>query len=425
MLLLLARHFVRHDPPIGTIFAVGALSLLLVLSLEALLPPSILLLSSSSAGANRLLASLNAALPQYRTVALLRPPQSSAPAQRRPFDVSQWNDMIIGSMGGMEQDDLRRFFFNNLRTENSFAWRSVVFHLMDVVPLIVIDATENTEPIREEQARILRRGYVSRTLVVESGPNTKDSTNALRAETVDRDFLPHRARGRLRSVSDQAERQVRQREYSNMLAGIDRRVRYCSDLVLQVIKSRIIGEYETRRFICECKSISPSEAMGRRLERIPSRVGRQAEIQFLKDSRGWEEVESILNGVSDAIANESGEVAEFNRGNVENSLGAAASAQCRWDDAIRYIDKAIRRLTPLTALNSVGIDAKKEIATAYFNLAEVYAGRHFDDHIAADLEQARIFAERCLATEREAGFKTTQTNALVAQLRSDSVSGST
>lgn len=319
----------------------------------------------------------------------------------------------------MEQDDLRRFFFNNLRTENSFAWRSVAFHLMDVVPLIVIDATENTDPVREEQARLLRRGYVSRTLVVAAGSNIPHSAHALPAETVDREGLPHRAREKLKSVSDQAERQVRQQEYSNMLAGIDRRVRYCSDLVLQVVKSRLIGEYEKRRFICECKSVSPSEVMGRCLERIPSRVGRLAEIQFLRDSRGWEEVESILTGVGEAISNEKGEVAEYNRGNVENSLGAAASAQCRWDDAIRYIDKAIRRLTPLTVLNSVGIDAKREIATAYFNLAEVYAGRHFDGHLAADLERAITFAERCLATEREAGLDTTQTNALLAQLRSD------
>ncbi len=394
MIILLARQLVRNDPPIGAIFGGGALSLLVVLSAEALLPPSILLLTSSSGAAARALAHLNAALPWHRTVALLRPREAMEPMQAR------------------------RFFYNNLRTSNGYEWRSIVFHLMDVVPLIVIDAEEGTEPVREEQARIQRHGYTDRTLVVKPGPEAPASAHVLAAETVDREELPRHARERLAAVCDQEQRKARQQVFNEMLAAIHKRVRYATKLDLLVIKCRLIEAHEKERFVRACKGIGPKEVDGRLFEYIPSRVPRREELQFLHQSRGWEEVEAILTGIGEAIATASGPVGEFNRANIDNSLGAAARMQCRWNDAERLIQRAIRRLEPLTESATEAQDAKRELATAHFNLAEVYAGRHVDEGRPEDHRMAIDHGEQCLALEQATGFDTALTEQLLKQLRS-------
>jgi hypothetical protein len=110
------------------------------------LPPSVLFLASSDPKGVAALSRLCEGLWPRRAVALLRP-------------ATDWPDPATRGW----------FFLGCLRTGNTHEWRSEVFHLMDVVPLIVIDLSAGTDGLDEEWTRLVAKGYLGRTVQL-AGP---------------------------------------------------------------------------------------------------------------------------------------------------------------------------------------------------------------------------------------------------------------
>ncbi len=105
-----------------------------------LLPPAGLLLGTAKSVNVHLVAVLNQSLRDYRIMALLDLKEHIFP-------------LFVSTV-----------MFNNLRTANGHEWRTVVHHLMDVVPLIILDTAVRTEYVDAERDRIERLGYENKVV---------------------------------------------------------------------------------------------------------------------------------------------------------------------------------------------------------------------------------------------------------------------
>jgi hypothetical protein len=119
-----------------------------------LLPPSFILLSASSDQSTDTFTALAARQWFYRPVALLRP---------------------FGDLSPMMTIHLR---MNLIRTIDDCDWRSTVFHLMSVVPLIVIDVRQPTISLEVELSEIRENRYQNQTLVIDQ-PTSVETLEAL------------------------------------------------------------------------------------------------------------------------------------------------------------------------------------------------------------------------------------------------------
>lgn len=110
-------------------FAVAILAMLLGILLRIMQPPVVLFLTSSSPHAARLLIRTNDALAPARAVALL---------DERQMDFFQ-----------------RRISLNdNLRTKSPLIWKSIVYQLIELTPVVVIDTRGESHAVKEEAAII-------------------------------------------------------------------------------------------------------------------------------------------------------------------------------------------------------------------------------------------------------------------------------
>ena len=378
-----ARQFLYDDPSELFLFCLAGEALSFVYLADILVPPTVLLLGASVKTNLLSLAALNAALPCYRTVALLRW------GERLPFDA------------------VRPFYFNNLRTENAYEWRTIVFHLMDVVPVIVIDGRVDSPAVAEEVARIRRKGYLDRVVFVAeeagSGPDEPGINRIARAD------LPAWVLDRAQSPAGRIDRLRRQDEIAAMLAGIPAGARNPQTIQAMVYKSRALEAYAVWRFFRECKGIIYDVKDMRLMEDVPSRVTRAEERKFLRESRALEEVEVLLKSVREFVEQNRDENSAFNIANSINSLGRLARVCGGWDDAIRHIEEAIGHLMPLTR-TAHAAEARMELATAHFNLGEVYMARYREGGDPEDRgKAARNFRESRMY-DRHAGADTTLTD---------------
>ncbi|MEN8131900.1 MAG: tetratricopeptide repeat protein [Pseudomonadota bacterium] len=274
-----------------------------------------------------------------------------------------------------------------------------MFHLMDVVPIIVIDAHKSTDGVVEEIERIEQRKYFDRTGYVVDDKSAQPPSE--KWETVPRNSLPQWVREKLFYVVDEAERLKRQFEFSSMLASVPRGLREPYNVKAMVAKARCIQHAEICRFIHVCKGVLPSEAEDRLLEDIPSRVTRREELAFLRTSRGLDEVEVLLRSALEEAEAMSGPSRDFNIANSYNSLGALARVRCDWPEAERLISEAIKRLERLRSSATHGGSAMQELATAYFNLGDVSMARYRERGTEVDRREAMARFHRSIQIDLE------------------------
>jgi hypothetical protein len=376
----IGRLLIHDDPWQFSVMSVAALAFSIIKLCEIGVPPTILFLSTSSPLSVKTMARLNLALPYCRVVSLLDP------RERLPYE------------------EVKSFFQNDLRTTNVYEWRSIVFHLMDVVPIIVIDAQSSMAGVREELQRLEQRGYLNRTAYVvddESPPPPSD-----RWERVARETLPFWVGYRLQLQHDQTERLARQAQFDAMLAAVPAAVRDPQRFEAMVVKARYIQNAEVRRFIRVCKGADPDEAGDCLLENIPSQVTRDEEVRFLRESRALEEVEILLRSAMEEVECKADANQQFNIANSYNSLGVLARLRCDWPEAERLIEEAVRRLQPLLTTSTQRKSASQELATAFYNLGEVSMARYRETQVQTDLHRAEDYFLKSIEVDRQVGGDT-------------------
>lgn len=346
------------------------------------LPPSALFLSASSDQGSAMQTALSERLPQYRFISLLFFPDAVPPP------TTLWLKL------------------NSIRTINHYEWRSVVLHLMDVVPLIIIDVSEATAPLTEEMSWIRKKGYDDRAIVLRGA--------------VSPDALALQVKSRLGAPIDIVRRKQRQSEYTEMTANIPAPLRESAAVADYMVKARFIERFAKRQFLKDCKVAGLPADESRLYEDIPRRPGltREEEKEYLRTSRALEEVSIILLSALEDQSESSGEHRDFNIAVVKNSIGAVELLRCDWERARDHIGDAIRRLEAMCNGNFGECEVKipTELATAHFNLGDTYMAQYRDNSQEDDRAKAIGEYRKTLAIESECSMDSALTKSRLRDL---------
>lgn len=293
------------------------------------------------------------------------------------------------------------YFYNYLRATTQYQWRSIVFHLMDVVPVIVFDVKYNTVFVEEERKRIDRCNYLYKTIFVTSTLKDPGIIHDNNVRIVERKSLSSSIRNYLKKIDDTEIRAHRQADFNNMLKVIPKKFRYPKTEYELVLKAQIMAAYGRQQFLLFCKGIQPEEDKYDLIEDIPSQVSRDDELRYLRENRALEEAEILLYSVQEELLNTPDENNDFNMGNIFNKLSQIARLRGEWEKAIRLSKEAIGYLNLLMLNPLKEYEAKHEIATTHFIMGEVYMARFRDLNEFVDLNRAISHFNRSIIFDRE------------------------
>jgi tetratricopeptide (TPR) repeat protein len=364
-------HFAHRVPVPPRVFLIGVGLFLFQRLLLLALPPSVLFLSSSSDIGAKQFAQLSRELWPYRAIALLRPLQSR-----------------------LNTEELSWFSLGCLRTANDYEWRTIVFHLMDVTPVIVINDDPEASGLQEEWKRIRSKCYEDRTIQFDQSNPSSSCRLTLQ---------------RLKNTNDQEERKRRQAEFTEMLHWLPISLRYDRSLLNLIYRYRAIGQNQYEKYLRVCKGVSPGQIRGKLLEDIPSRVTPEEENKFLLQSRAYEEIGILLTGALEDVKRYTGKNVDYNTANCLNNLGKLARQQHRWGDAYLYLQEAI------AILERCPEDAG-ELATSYYLLGETRMANYRLTSDGTHKDQAIKHLNQAIKIDRSIGRNSVDTEILITAI---------
>lgn len=353
-----------------------------------LLPPTGLLLGTAKSANVHLVAVLNRELDPHRVVSLLD-------LKERIFPLFAPTVM-----------------YNNFRTRNGHEWRTVVHHLMDVVPVIIVDTAVRTEYVDAELHRIERFGYGYKVISFSSAAYGNE-INALEsgigpvveaAQKLGAELEP-KLRSYLSKPTDIARRRKSQLDYNAMVGSVPRLARFNSDINAMLIKAHFILAWTIEKFLKDCKQpISGGESVWL-LEDIPSRVTLAEEATHLRQSRGLDEVRGIAFSALDLALETPGPQQNFNVANAHTKIGKCARFSRDWDAALTHLGKAIEMLTESAKGRDVTADdlrrIQQELADAHFLRGEVHMARFRQTAATADRQNAESDFRASLSLDQQ------------------------
>ncbi len=356
-----------------------------------LVPPSALLLGTSSGANVNLMALLNINLRRYRIVSLL--------------------DIQNHGFGPLAP----ALMYSNLRTSNGYEWRTVVHHLMDVVPLLLVDDSHSTEYIEAEINRIDRFDYRYKVISYSSSDDAREQpvengrSNSIgleRSKRLANELVPQ-IQKRLKRLNDQQQRRKAQDEYTAMLNNVPRAVRFSSNINAMLIKAHFILNWSMMRFLKDCKAGNFKGEPEDLIEDIPSRAGKLAEAEYLRVSRGHDEARGVATSALDLakLVTTNDPNRNYNIANAEHKLGKCDRFCGEYSTALQYLNSSIIHFKELLniALSEERLtDIRKEMADAHFHRGEVRMAlyRQGDE----DSRQCALLDfQECLALDRECG----------------------
>ncbi len=361
-----------------------------------LLPPACLLLGTAKSVNVHLVAVLSRSLRPYRVLSLLDLKEHIFPPF--VFDV----------------------MFNNLRTVNGHEWRTVVHHLMDVVPLIIVDTAVRTESVNAEMHRIERFGYEYK-VVPFSTAKYGNEINALEsgigavigaAQRLGDELTPQILK-LLKQPTDIARRWSAQQNYNAMIKSVPRPVRFNSNINGMLIKAHFILAWTMENYLRDCKNNVPVGQSFQLIEDIPSCVTPAEEMAYLRQSRGLDEVRGIVSSALDLAFMTPGPQQTFNIANAHTKIGKCARFSRDWDAALEHLGKAIEMLSQMTnGIIAPPIDLRQihmELADAYFLRGEVYMARYRQTASNFDHDNAESNFHASILLDKELGQDSSET----------------
>jgi len=362
-----------------------------------LVPPTGLLLGTAKSVNIHLVAILNDQLQPYRVVSLL--------------DLGK--EHIFPPF-------LSAVMFNNLRTADGHEWRTVVHHLMDVAPLIILDTAVRTEYVDAEMRRIEEFDCQYKVISFSTAAYGKE-INALEsgissvvdaARKLSEELVPQIS-ARLKSPLDIARRWRAQQNYNAMLQSVPRRFRFNSDINGMLMKAHFILAWTMENFLRDCKQIAPGEQPACLFEDIPSRVTPAEEGAYLRQSRGLDEVRGIAFSALDLASETPGPQQSFNIANAHNKIGKCARFSREWTTALHHLGEAINSFTQMSKRadmpNEKRSQIKRELADAHFLRGEVHMARYRQTASTPDRNAAEADFRASLSLDEELGQDSSET----------------
>lgn len=325
-----------------------------------LTPPTALLLGTAKSVNIHLVAVLNQSLRPYRIVSLLD-------LKKEHISPVFVNDVM----------------YNNLRTVNGYEWRTVVHHLMDVVPIIIVDDAVSTEYVDDEMKRIKRFGYEYKVVSFSSAAYGWE-INAIQtgienvvsaAKQLGEELVP-KIQSFLLQPMDTKQRLKAQKYYNSMLKTVPWQVRFKSDINAMLIKAHYILDWTMKNYIIDCKQIVKGDISTYLLEDIPLKVSIEEDENYISQSRGLDEVRGISHSALDLAKQTPGPMQLFNIANAHHKIGKCARYSREWDDALHNLTKAIEMFIQMS--DGVIINNKNEkqiqdeLTNAFFHRGEVH-----------------------------------------------------
>jgi len=366
-----------------------------------LLPPTGLLLGTAKSANVHLIGVLHRRLSPYRVVSLLDLNEHIFP----PF--------VFAVM------------YNNLRTVNGHEWRTIVHHLMDVVPLLIVDKAVRTEYVDAELHRIERFGYDYKVVSFSSAAYGKE-INALESgigDVVDAaqklgDELAPRILERLENPLDIARRLKAQREYNAMIRSVPRQFRFHSDINGMLIKAHYILAWTMENYLRNCKQTVPDGHSSWLLEDIPSSVTPDEEEEYLRQSRGLDEVRGIALSALDLARETPGPQQTFNIANAHNKIGKCARFSRDWKTALEHLGAAVEQFTQMT--NGITPESRRkvqqELADSHFLRGEVHMACYRQTASISDRDHAESDFRASMSLDEQLGQDSSVTEFRIQKL---------
>ncbi len=340
-------------------------------------PPTVLLLGTSNEDIYLNIKELRK-LSHCRTVTLIHP--------LAEFEVSFFRQL---------------FFYNYFRTTTRYQWRSIVFHLMDVVPVIVFDAKSDTVFVDEEKKRIERCNYLYKTLFVTSSLDNSDHHQDKAARSVERSALADNIQQYLKILDDTGVRTSRQADFNTMLKAVPKKIRYPGSEYGLIIKAQILAAYGRQQFLHVCKGIRPGEDPGGLIEDIPSVVSHDEGLRYLNENRALEEAELVLTSVQEELIKAPDENNCLNLGNVCNKRSQIQRLRGEWEKAISLSEEAMKNLARMLSEPLRKDQAQREIATSHYIMGEILMARFRKLKAPEDRSKAIYHFNRSILYDRE------------------------
>jgi hypothetical protein len=369
-----------------------------------LTPPTALLLGTAKSVNIHLVAILNQSLRPYRFVSLL--------------------DLKKEHIFPLFVNDV---MFNNLRTVNGYEWRTVVHHLMDVVPLIIVDNAVSTEYVDDEMNRIKKFGYGNK-VVSFSSANYGWEINSIQsdigtvvnaAKQLGEEMIPE-IQEYLLQPTNVKQRMKAQHYYNLMIKCVPRQVRFTPDINAMLIKAHYILSWTMENYIRDCKQAIGSDISVSLLEDIPLKVSIQEDSNYIKQSRGLDEVMGISLSALDLAIQTSGHQQSFNIANAHNKVGKCARFSREWDVALDHLTKAIEMLNLISndvIMQPINLEQiQGELADAYFLRGEVFMARFRKTKLFSDCDNAESDFRASILIDEKLGQDSSDTLCRIKQL---------
>lgn len=401
--LYASRAVILHASPAtdrGVALAWIALILSVGMVLSLAMPPCVLMLGSSHPAVILTKFALNNVKRQYSVVSLLRPGEE------------------------VPRRYLARFV-GDLRTTNAYEWRMVVHHLMDVVPAIIFDDISVSEFSVAELDRIhkLELNYkvvflqeVVRETFAELTPDTalveqlsqsflkSVASSAERGQEFRRDGrdygryvglhkdlavrLMQKVRPLIAKRADLARRKATQCEYCAMTRTIPSRYRFSAEPDAMAVRYRLALQWHLRRYCKTCKGMAVEEAVQNLLEDIPAVVSAEAEREFLRQSRGLDEGESIAISFLEMAQEMRYGFLKPHKAYGHSMVGQAARFRQDWGASLNHLGRAIEEFSSIDIENTGDSNSLSQLARTHFVLGEVHMARYRSLGFAGDRADA-------------------------------------
>lgn len=368
------RWIVYDDPIEYLLVLLTAHAYGLVRVADVVRPPAILILGPTSEDNAKLLGTLNFLGPSYRTIACLEL------KERLQFELVQ------------------PFYFNSFRTRNRYEWRSTVFHLMDIVPVIVFNGIGDSTPVEEELRRVERLRYQDRVIYV----SNDFCPDFLKEVLVPRERLLEKISNLVMHLPDSIGRKERQTEIESFAFAVPRRVREPQTLEEMIVKARCIEEHECLRFVRTQSERDFDWWETPLLEDLPKSDDSRAELDIFRNRRGLEEVEILLISALESVENINDPVARFNAASVHNKLGRLARIRGNWQESISHTSLAIELFRAFNQ-GLVAHGSLCEQSIGHFILGEVFMAQNRETHDTEDLRNAKKHFQESIAIDQKTG----------------------
>jgi len=291
------------------------------------------------------------------------------------------------------------FFGDDLRVRRGPGWRVPVYHLTDVVPVVIANIRDPSPAVEEEVGRLVENGLGSKVRFLTDGAlptwlkalydGVDSEPRCIEDENID-NILNEPTLG----AQDLERRQSLHDEYTYLFREIPLAAK--TDLPLREAQFTALAilDREYRRFLRAYKGVELSELGSRLVEELPSIVSQKEEEEYLRASRPLQIANSICRGIREKLEVERGAWATFHGASVETKLGKINRFRRRWKPALDHLRRAQGVLREMWNTGGGIVDPRivaSELGDALFIEGEVWAVQFLD----TPTEEKRSQGLRC------------------------------